>query len=145
VARLELAPGIEVDEAELGWSYLAGTGPGGQNVNKVAAAAQLRFDTTASPGLPERVRERLRGVAGRRMTTAGVLVITANRFRTQAANRDDALARLRELVAAAATPPPPRRRPTRPTYGAKLRRLAGKSIRAGVKAGRARPPSGGDD
>ena len=145
MARVELAPGIEVDEGELGWSYLAGTGSGGQNVNKVAAAAQLRFDAGASPGLPEHVRERLRAVAGRRMTSEGVVVITANRFRTQGGNRDDALARLRELVTAAAAPPPPRRRPTKPTYGSKLRRLAGKSIRSGVKAGRARPPSGGED
>ena len=140
MAAVELAPGVEVEEAELAFTYLAGSGPGGQNVNKVATCAQLRFDAASSPGLPERVRERLPALAGRRMTGEGVVVITAGRFRTQSANRDDALARLRELVAAAAAPPPRKRRPTRPTHASKLRRLDGKSIRAGVKAGRARPP-----
>lgn len=140
MAAVTLAPGVEVEEAELAFSYLAGTGPGGQNVNKVATTAQLRFDASASAGVPERVRERLPTVAGRRLTGEGVVVITASRFRTQGANREDALARLREIMAAAAAPPPRQRRPTRPTYASKLRRLDGKSIRAGVKAGRARPP-----
>ena len=140
MAAVLLAPGVEVEEGELAFSYLAGTGPGGQNVNKVATTAQLRFDAASSPGVPERVRERLAAIAGRRLTGEGVVVITAGRFRTQSANREDALARLREIMAAAAVPPPRKRRPTRPTYASKLRRLDGKSIRAGVKAGRARPP-----
>ena len=143
MATVELAPGVVIDEAELSWSYLAGTGPGGQNVNKVATTAQLRWNAEASPDLPERVRARLPGVAGRRMTGEGVVVITANRFRTQSANRDDALSRLSELVVAAAAPPPPKRRPTKPTYASKLRRLDGKARRSGVKAGRGRPS--GDD
>ncbi len=136
---IELAPGVWVGEGELVFTYTAGTGPGGQNVNKVATTAQLRFDVVGSACLPERVRERLPALAGRRMTTAGEVVITAGRFRTQGQNRDDALARLRELVAAAAAPPPPKRRPTRPTFGSRQRRLAGKAIRADVKAGRGRP------
>ena len=138
---MELAPGVWVDEAELAFTYTAGTGPGGQNVNKVATTAQLRFDVAASPNLPQRVLERLPDLSGRRMTREGVIVISAGRFRTQAQNRDDALARLSELVRAAAAPPPPKRRATRPTYASKLRRLDGKTRRAGVKAGRGRPPS----
>ncbi|MBE7217964.1 MAG: aminoacyl-tRNA hydrolase [Caulobacteraceae bacterium] len=136
---IELSPGVWVGEDELRFTYTAGTGPGGQNVNKVATTAQLRFDAAGSACLPDRVRERLPAVAGRRMTAAGEIVITAGRFRTQGQNREDALARLRELVAVAASPPPPKRRKTRPTLASKRRRLAGKAIRAGVKAGRARP------
>jgi ribosome-associated protein len=129
---------ISLDEAELDESFLRASGPGGQNVNKVATAVQLRFDAAASPSLPEPVKERLRRLAGRRMTDAGVIVITANRFRTQERNRADAQERLVTLIAQAAHAPKPRR-PTRPTLASKRRRLDTKRRRAEVKSLRSRP------
>ena len=129
---------ISLDEAELEESFVRASGPGGQNVNKVASAVQLRFDAAASPSLPEAVKARLKRLAGRRMTEAGVIVITANRFRAQERNRADALERLVALVAAATHAPKPRR-PTRPTLASKKRRLDAKRRRAEVKTLRGRP------
>jgi ribosome-associated protein len=129
---------ISLDEAELDESFLRASGPGGQNVNKVATAVQLRFDAAASSSLPDAVKERLRRLAGRRMTDAGVIVITANRFRTQERNRADALERLVSLIAQATHAPKPRR-PTRPTLASKRRRLDTKRRRAEVKSLRGRP------
>jgi ribosome-associated protein len=130
---------IAIDESEIAESFIRSSGPGGQNVNKLATAVQLRFDVRYSPSLPEDVRARLERLAGRRLTRDGVLVITAQRHRTQERNRDDALERLVALIRAAAVAPTPRRA-TRPTLGSKLRRLEGKKRRAGVKALRSDKP-----
>ena len=123
---------ISLGEEEIEEHFVRASGPGGQNVNKLASAVQLRFDVRRSPSLPEEVRERLERLSGRRLTREGVLVIIAQRHRTQERNRQDARARLIELVGRASVSPTPRR-PTRPTAGSREQRLATKKHRAGIK------------
>src|SRR3954469_6320644 len=115
-AMIRITDQIAIDEREIEESFIRSSGPGGQNVNKLATAVQLRFDVRGSPSLPSDVRTRLERLAGRRLTGEGVLVITAQRHRTQERNRQDALDRLIELIRTAAVAPKPRR-PTRPTFG----------------------------
>ncbi|MGL4541646.1 MAG: alternative ribosome rescue aminoacyl-tRNA hydrolase ArfB [Polymorphobacter sp.] len=132
-----VTPEISIDEAELEESFIRASGPGGQNVNKVSTAVQLRFDVRRSPNLPNDVAVRLMRLAGSRLTSDGVLILTAQSFRTQERNRADARARLLDLIAKAAVRPV-RRRATTPTLGSKTRRLESKAARSGVKAGRGR-------
>jgi ribosome-associated protein len=123
---------ISIDERELEERFIRASGPGGQNVNKLATAVQLRFDARHSPSLPAQVRTRLERLAGRRLTRDGVLVINAQRHRTQERNRQDALERLIALIQRAAVAPVPRR-PTKPTAGARERRLQSKKHRGSIK------------
>ncbi|MFY9763221.1 MAG: alternative ribosome rescue aminoacyl-tRNA hydrolase ArfB [Xanthobacteraceae bacterium] len=123
---------IEIDEREIDEQYVRASGPGGQNVNKLSTAVQLRFDVRHSPSLPGDVRARLERLAGSRLTRDGVLVIIAQRHRTQLRNRQDALDRLLDLIRRAAVAPI-RRRPTRPTKASRERRIEGKKRRGGIK------------
>lgn len=131
---------ISIDEREIVENFVRASGPGGQNVNKLSTAVQLRFDVRGSPSLPPDVAVRLERLAGSRLTRDGVLVITAQRHRTQLRNRQDALDRLVELIRRAATPPVPRR-PTKPTRASRERRIEGKKRRAKVKGMRQAKPA----
>lgn len=137
---LHIQPGIHVAEDELEEQFIRSSGPGGQNVNKVATAVQLRFDAAHARHLPERVRERALELAGSRATKDGQIVIEAGRFRTQEQNRADARSRLAELLKKAAEPPPKPRKKTKPSKGAIERRLKAKAGRASIKKMRGRVP-----
>ncbi|MGB8278038.1 MAG: alternative ribosome rescue aminoacyl-tRNA hydrolase ArfB [Methylovirgula sp.] len=133
-----IAPGLAIDESEIAFAFLRASGPGGQNVNKVETAVQLRFDVRHSPSLDDYVKRRLEKLAGSRLTQEGVLVLTAQRFRSQERNRADALERLRQLVIKSAERPK-RRIATRPTLASKKRRVDTKVKRGETKRLRTGP------
>jgi ribosome-associated protein len=129
---------LQIPETELQEKFIRASGPGGQNVNKVSSAVQLRFDVVASPSLTEWQKRQLRRIASHLMTAGGEIIIAASQFRTQAQNRQDARARLAELIDAASQPPPKPRKRTRPTRASVERRLQSKSGRSRTKRLRSR-------
>ena len=130
---IRITQAIEIDPAEIREKFIRASGPGGQNVNKVATAVQLRFNVKNSPSLPEDVRLRLLRLGGKRITTRGILIIDARRYRTRQRNRQDALDRLTNLIRRAASKPKPRRK-TKPTLASKERRLDTKKRRGRLKS-----------
>lgn len=136
MAKIQITDDVSIEETELVEDFILASGPGGQNVNKVASAVQLRFDVVHSPSLPDDVRARL--AAGRRLSKTGELILTGRRYRSQEKNREDVRARLIELLRKAATPPRPRRR-TRPPLSSKKQRRENKSARGQLKRLRGKP------
>ncbi|AQS88829.1 peptidyl-tRNA hydrolase domain protein [Neoasaia chiangmaiensis NBRC 101099] len=132
---IEILPNLSLPDSAIEISYILASGPGGQNVNKVATAAQLRFDTRRAPDLTARMRTRLRRIAGSRMTAEGIVVLTGRRFRSQTRNRDDVMERLAEMIREAAEKTI-FRVPTRPSRAARQRRMDGKAKRGDIKRNR---------
>jgi ribosome-associated protein len=139
---IQITNSIAIEEDEIAERFVRASGPGGQHVNKTSTAVELRFDVRNSSSLPEEVKTRLVTLAGSRMTLDGVLVLFAQGARSQEMNRQEAKARLVELIRRATERPKPRR-PTKPTYSSKLKRLEGKSQRSGIKSTRAKPRDDG--
>jgi ribosome-associated protein len=140
---IRITPTIAIEEKEIQEDFIRASGPGGQNVNKVSTAVQLRFDVKESPSLPADVKERLIRLGGKRVSLEGVLIIDARRFRTQEKNREDALERLTQLIIKATQKPKPRKK-TRPTLGSKKKRLDEKRQRSDIKRLRKPVPSSDD-
>jgi ribosome-associated protein len=135
---IAITEAVAIEERELEETFVRSSGPGGQNVNKLATAVQLRFDLRGSPNIPPAMKSRAEKLAGQRLTRDGVIVISADRFRTQEQNRGDARARLIDLLERAAVVPKVRRK-TRPTLASKKRRIEGKKRRSETKSRRGRP------
>jgi ribosome-associated protein len=140
---LQVTSSLSIDESEISYDFVRAAGPGGQNVNKVATAVQLRFDVRGCRSLTPEEKNRLTGLAGRRLTKEGILVIGARRYRTQEQNRLDATERLIALIRKALTPPKPRRA-TRPSKAAKAKRIDAKMRRARIKKIRGMKPTNND-
>jgi ribosome-associated protein len=136
---IQITPSLSIDEREFTESFIRSSGPGGQNVNKLSTAVELRFDAARSPALNPNLLARLRRLAGRRMNDNGVLIIKAQSFRKQERNRAEALARLVDLIRRAAVPPKPRHA-TKPTLASKQRRLNSKTRRSNIKRLRTSQP-----
>ena len=132
---IEITPNIRIDEKEIHFDFIRASGPGGQNVNKVASAVQLRFDVKSTSSIPEDVRQRLIDLSGKRMTSDGILILKAQRFRTQERNRKNALDRFIQLVQKASVSPK-HRRATKPTFASRERRIESKKKRSGIKKDR---------
>jgi ribosome-associated protein len=137
MTALRITPSISIDESELQESFILSSGAGGQNVNKVSSAVQLRFDVVRSPSLPDPVRLRLIALSGSRLTKDGVLILVGRQYRDQNRNRMDVRERLAELIREAAVIPKTRR-PTKPTRASKERRIEGKKVRANIKKNRSK-------
>ena len=140
---IKIAPGVSLDDSELRFDFVRSSGPGGQNVNKLSTTAQLRFDVIGSPNLNKALKERLVKLAGRRMTSEGVLIIQAGSYRSQEKNREDALRRLSQLIRKASHVPRQRKK-TKPTLASKAKRLETKKRRSKVKQMR-KPVLSSDD